>query len=60
LRSRYEGRPGDERVPSVRDPEQILVAVSGGTGLYSMVMPSWGTGPHEGAHVTKVIDPAPH
>jgi hypothetical protein len=29
-----------------RGPEQILVLMSGGSGLYSMVMPSWSAGAH--------------
>jgi hypothetical protein len=56
LRARFEGRSPSERVPSVRDPDQILVVVAGGTGLYSMVMPSWGAGPHANIAVTKVVD----
>jgi hypothetical protein len=58
-RGRFEGRSPDERVPSLRDPSQVLVVVAGGTGLYSMVMPSWGTGPHNNTHVTKPVDSAP-
>ena len=27
-------------------PESLLILMSGGSGLYSMVMPSWSTGPH--------------
>lgn len=30
-----------------RGPEQILVLMSGGSGLYSMVMPSWCAGTHK-------------
>jgi hypothetical protein len=56
LRARFEGRSPSERVPSVRDPDRILVVVAGGTGLYSMVMPSWGAGPHANIAVTKVVD----
>ena len=30
-----------------RGPEQILVIMAGGSGLYSMVMPSWAAGAHK-------------
>ncbi|MBT4381197.1 MAG: hypothetical protein HOD26_20565 [Gammaproteobacteria bacterium] len=30
-----------------KDPEQLLILMSGGSGLYSMVMPSWCAGPHK-------------
>jgi hypothetical protein len=52
LRVRFDGRSSSERVPSIRDPEQVLVVVAGGPGLYSMVMPSWGAGPHSNTAVT--------
>ena len=43
-------------VPAVRDPKNILLLVAGGSGLYSMVMPSWGAGPHNNAAVHAPID----
>lgn len=49
------GKPDDERLPSIKDPSQVLVVVAGGTGLYSMVMPSWGAGPHNNRAVTVPI-----
>ena len=49
-------RPDDERIPAVRHPDQVLVVVAGGTGLYSMVMPSWGAGPHGNRAVTVPVD----
>jgi hypothetical protein len=49
-------RPDDERIPSVRQASQVLVAVAGGTGLYSVVMPSWGAGPHGNRAVTVPVD----
>ena len=30
-----------------KGPEQLLILMSGGSGLYSMVMPSWCAGPHQ-------------
>ena len=33
-------------IPAVRDEKNIHVMVAGGSGLYTMVMPSWCAGPH--------------
>ncbi len=33
-------------VAAVRDPEDIVLLVAGGSGLYSTVMPSWAAGAH--------------
>ncbi|MEL7210516.1 MAG: hypothetical protein AAGK32_20175, partial [Actinomycetota bacterium] len=33
-------------VQAIRDPERLLVLQAGGTGLYSMVMPTWSAGAH--------------
>jgi hypothetical protein len=33
-------------------PEQILVLMAGGSGLYSMVMPSWSAGPHRNSAIS--------
>jgi hypothetical protein len=52
----YAGRDDDERVPSLRSPADIILAVAGGTGLYSAVMPSWGAGPHGNQAVTVAVD----
>ncbi|MGB1424045.1 MAG: hypothetical protein ACPG7B_11945 [Pseudomonadales bacterium] len=38
-----------------QDPSQIIVLVAGGSGLYSMVMPSWCAGAHRNAVVTEEI-----
>jgi hypothetical protein len=51
----FADRADDERVPAVRDPAQVLVVVAGGTGLYSVVMPSWGAGPHANRALTVAI-----
>ena len=47
----------DDRVRSIRDPAQVLVVVAGGTGLYSVVMPSWGAGPHSNRALTVPVLP---
>jgi len=44
-------------VRSIRDPAQVLVVVAGGTGLYSVVMPSWGAGPHSNRALTVPVLP---
>ncbi|MEL6893014.1 MAG: hypothetical protein AAFP84_15590 [Actinomycetota bacterium] len=50
LRSLNPGfvRPGDDDdlVHAIRRPEDIVVFVAGGTGLYSAVFPSWAAGAH--------------
>jgi len=46
----------DALVPAVRDPASILVIVAGGSGLYSMVMPSWSAGPHSNCAVHAPIE----
>jgi len=48
---------GDEAmIPAVREPQNILVLVAGGSGLYSMVMPSWCAGPHGNVVVHEQIE----
>jgi len=47
--------PDGDTVPAVRDPENILILVAGGTGLYSAVMPSWGAGPHGNVFTTREV-----
>jgi hypothetical protein len=49
--------PGDEpEVSCFRGPEQILVLMAGGTGLYSMVMPSWCAGKHRNSAVSVKVE----
>lgn len=43
-------------IPAVRDPENILLLTAGGTGLYTMVMPSWCAGPHGNVAVHAEIE----
>ena len=49
---------GDDAGPvhAFASPEDILVLVAGGPGLYSMVMPTWCAGPHVNRFVTKKIE----
>jgi hypothetical protein len=37
-------------------PEQILVLMAGGSGLYSMVMPSWSAGAHKNSAISVKVD----
>ena len=37
---------GDDSIPAIRDPKDIVLLVAGGAGLYSTVMPSWAAGAH--------------
>ncbi|MCH9671500.1 MAG: hypothetical protein K0U93_08640 [Gammaproteobacteria bacterium] len=43
-------------VRAVREPSKILVLTAGGSGLYTMVMPSWCSGPHANSAVHARID----
>ena len=38
------------------DPEDLLILMAGGSGLYSMVMPSWCAGPHRNTAVTVAVE----
>ena len=50
--SRFE----DETYPCFATPQNILVMVAGGSGLYSMVMPNWGGADHANSAVTVKIE----
>lgn len=39
-----------------KQAEDIIVIMAGGSGLYSMVMPSWCAGPHQNSAVTVAIE----
>jgi hypothetical protein len=39
-----------------KDPDDILVFVGGGGGLYSVAFPSWCAGPHKNRAVTVEIE----
>jgi hypothetical protein len=57
LNPTFAGRgDDDDRLPSAPTPQDILVFVAGGTGLYSMVFPSWGAGSHGNRFVSELID----
>ncbi|MEM7015913.1 MAG: hypothetical protein AAF512_01080 [Pseudomonadota bacterium] len=46
----------DELIYAFNAPEDILLLVAGGTGLYTMVMPSWCAGPHQNSAVSIKVD----
>lgn len=47
LNPAYAGRSQNgQSVAAVRDPNDIVLLVAGGAGLYSTVMPSWAAGAH--------------
>jgi hypothetical protein len=46
----------DELIHVLKDPSRIVVLQAGGSGLYSMVMPSWCAGPHRNTVVHAEID----
>jgi hypothetical protein len=51
------GRGGDDDfLACFRSPDDIVIVHAGGSGLYSMVMPSWCAGPHQNRAVTWPID----
>lgn len=37
-------------------PEEFVIIAGGGSGLYSMVLPSWGAGPHANPSVTAKVE----
>ena len=45
---------------AVRDPDDLVVLVAGGSGLYSAVMPSWAAGAHTNpvVHAEVILDQA--
>ena len=49
---------GDDppRRMAFKDPSQILILQAGGSGLYSMVMPSWCAGTHCNAAVSVKVE----
>lgn len=46
---------GDKELRCFREPQDLLVFVAGGGGLYSAVFPSWCAGPHSNRAVTTEI-----
>ena len=57
---RYGGQFGnrfsDETYCTFAKPENILVMVAGGSGLYSMVMPNWGGAAHANSAVSVQVE----
>ena len=47
---------GEGDYKTFKKPEDIIVLVAGGTGLYSMVMPSWCAGAHKNSAVSKQVE----
>jgi len=41
--------------PAISHPEDVLVLVAGGPGVYSTVTTPWGGGPHNNTHVSREI-----
>ena len=48
--------PDPQRRMAFRSPDQILILQAGGSGLYSMVMPSWCVGAHANAAVSVKVE----
>ncbi len=60
LASAFAGRAGDgELVGCFESPAQILILMAGGSGLYSMVMPSWCAGAHRNSAVSVRVETDP-
>ena len=47
---------GDDDYRAFKEPSDILILMAGGSGLYSMVMPSWCAGAHKNSAVTMAIE----
>ena len=45
----------DDLIPAVRRPDDIVVFVAGGSGLYSAVFPSWAAGAHRNTIVHELV-----
>ena len=58
--NRYGGEFGSrfdtETYAAFAAPENILLMVAGGSGLYSMVMPNWGGASHQNSPVSMAVD----
>lgn len=57
-RERLRGRDQRGKDPAELvglSPDQLVVLVAGGGGVYSLVAPSWGRGPHLNTHVSTEI-----
>ncbi|MCZ6889889.1 MAG: hypothetical protein O7H39_15495 [Gammaproteobacteria bacterium] len=54
----FAKRKSDPQTPrdSFRSADDILILMAGGSGLYSMVMPSWCAGPHQNSAVSVQVE----
>ncbi len=52
----FAGRAKSEKRNAFTSAEQILVLTAGGTGLYSMVMPSWCAGAHKNSASSALVE----
>jgi hypothetical protein len=53
----FAGRSSEEDTyPAFEAPQNILVFTAGGSGLYSMVMPTWCAGAHKNSAVSVLVD----
>ena len=51
-----ESASPDDVIACFNAPDDILVLMAGGAGLYSMVMPTWCAGPHRNRATSQVIE----
>ena len=47
---------GPDEYKAFASPDNILVLMAGGSGLYSMVMPCWGGGAHQNSPVSMLVE----
>ena len=52
----FAARFRDQEYRCFERPEDILVLMAGGSGLYSMVMPSWCAGANRNRYVSQLIE----
>ena len=52
----FGSRFSKETYTAFAKPENILIMVAGGSGLYSMVMPNWGGASHANSAVSVKVD----
>lgn len=55
-KGRFSDAADDDLIHVLKDPNRVLVLQAGGSGLYTMVMPSWCAGPHRNAIVHSEIE----
>lgn len=46
----------DDTFRCVASPDDVVLIVAGGNGIYSAVMPTWSTGPHKNRAVSKLVE----